>query len=184
MVSDAGKRANGKYRKENVKSFNVKFFPADADIWEYFKGKDNRNRYIKDLIRKDMERISYMLDSRVFKTANKGDVAISVVNRYYDGAVDIKAEFSKTGVWREWVRVDGGATEEIFEWLFDKGAAFENDRSLWFEFHYVEQVMIEGSRTEDQVLDALRSICSADIYNWYDFYFGDYPEFERRATLQ
>lgn len=55
-MSEAQAKANEKYRKANVKSFNVKFFPADADVLAYFQAKENRNRYIKDLIRKDMER--------------------------------------------------------------------------------------------------------------------------------
>ncbi len=53
-MDDARNRATAKYRKEKVKSFNVKFFPADADILAYFQSKENRNQYIKDLIRKDM----------------------------------------------------------------------------------------------------------------------------------
>ena len=53
-MDDARSRATAKYRKEKVKSFNVKFFPADADILAYFQSKENRNQYIKDLIRKDM----------------------------------------------------------------------------------------------------------------------------------
>lgn len=55
-MSEAQAKANEKYRKANVKSFNVKFFPADADVLAYFQAKENRNQYIKDLIRKDMER--------------------------------------------------------------------------------------------------------------------------------
>lgn len=55
-MSEAQAKANEKYRKANVKSFNVKFFPADADVLAYFQTKENRNQYIKDLIRKDMER--------------------------------------------------------------------------------------------------------------------------------
>ena len=54
-MSEAQAKANEKYRKANVKSFNVKFFPADADVLAYFQTKENRNQYIKDLIRKDGE---------------------------------------------------------------------------------------------------------------------------------
>lgn len=50
-MSEAQAKANEKYRKANVK-----FFPADADVLAYFQAKENRNQYIKDLIRKDMER--------------------------------------------------------------------------------------------------------------------------------
>ena len=54
-MTDARSKATEKYRKANVKSFNVKFFLSDAEIFEYFQGKENRNQYIKDLIRRDME---------------------------------------------------------------------------------------------------------------------------------
>ena len=54
-MADARSKATEKYRKANVKSFNVKFFPADAEVLEYFQSKSKRNQYIKDLIRKDME---------------------------------------------------------------------------------------------------------------------------------
>lgn len=54
-MNDAQSRAIAKYRKEKVKSFNVKFFPADAELYEYFQGIEGKNKYIKDLIRRDME---------------------------------------------------------------------------------------------------------------------------------
>lgn len=54
-MSDAQAKATEKYRKADVKLFNVKFFPADADVLAYFQTKENRNQHIKDLIRKDME---------------------------------------------------------------------------------------------------------------------------------
>lgn len=54
-MTDAQSRAIAKYRKEKVKCFNVKFFPADADVYEYFKDVEGKNKYMKDLIRRDME---------------------------------------------------------------------------------------------------------------------------------
>lgn len=55
MVRESQKQATERYRKKNVTTFTVKFFPADAEILEYFQGKENRNRYIKDLIQADMK---------------------------------------------------------------------------------------------------------------------------------
>lgn len=34
VVGDARKRANEKYRKKSVKQFAVRFYPAEADVWE------------------------------------------------------------------------------------------------------------------------------------------------------
>ncbi len=55
MVSDAQKRANEKYRKENVKQVAVRFYPSEQDVYEYLRTKDNVSGYIKQLIRNDME---------------------------------------------------------------------------------------------------------------------------------
>ncbi|MBS6940741.1 MAG: hypothetical protein KH142_04535 [Slackia piriformis] len=55
-VSDAQKRANERYRKESVKQFAVRFYPAEADIWEHLQAQPNKAGYLKALIRADMER--------------------------------------------------------------------------------------------------------------------------------
>lgn len=55
MVSEAQKRANAKYEKDNVVKKLVKFYPADYDLVEWLKTKNNVQGYIKSLIRADME---------------------------------------------------------------------------------------------------------------------------------
>lgn len=55
MVSEAAKRAQAKYDKENVSRVIIKFTPVDSDMFEFLKSKENITKYIKDLIRKDME---------------------------------------------------------------------------------------------------------------------------------
>lgn len=54
-VYDSQKRANNEYRKRNVRSFNLKFYPGDADILEWFEDQPNKAQYLKELIRRDME---------------------------------------------------------------------------------------------------------------------------------
>ena len=54
MVSDAQRRATEKYRRENVRQLNIRFFPKDHDLYEYVESKPRS--YILDLIRKDMTR--------------------------------------------------------------------------------------------------------------------------------
>lgn len=169
-MADARSKATEKYRKSNVKSFNVKFFPSDAEVLEYFQGKKNRNQYIKDLIRKDMEAMASP-KTYVFETANEGDVTITISGEYVGGCVDMEADISGTGDYREWTEIDGGSVEEIFEWLMDKGVEFESDRSLWFNLNYVEQVMIDRSKTEDQLLDYAASMTDEELKKWREFYF-------------
>lgn len=169
-MADARSKATEKYRKANVKSFNVKFFPSDAEVLEYFQGKENRNQYIKDLIRKDMESTKSP-KTYVFETVNEGDVTIAISSEHVGGCVDVEAGISGTGDYREWTEIDGGSIEEIFEWLMDKGVEFESDRSLWFNLNYVEQVMIDRSKTEDQLLDYAASMTDEELKKWREFYF-------------
>lgn len=54
-VSDAQRRANERYRKESVRQVTVRFYPTEADIWEWLQSQPNRSGYVKELIRRDME---------------------------------------------------------------------------------------------------------------------------------
>ncbi len=55
-VTEAQKRAHDAYRKKSVKQIAVRFYPADADTWDWLQAQENRQGYIRDLIRADMER--------------------------------------------------------------------------------------------------------------------------------
>lgn len=56
MATEAQLKATAKYQKEKVRQVSVKFFPAEADIYEHLMAQGNKNGYIKALIRADMER--------------------------------------------------------------------------------------------------------------------------------
>ena len=53
MASEAQKKALEKYRA-TVKRFTVDFPPSDAELWEHLQNQPNKQRYIKDLIGKDL----------------------------------------------------------------------------------------------------------------------------------
>lgn len=53
--SEAQRKATNEYRKRNVRAFNLKFFPADKDLLEWFESQPQKAQYLKELIRKDME---------------------------------------------------------------------------------------------------------------------------------
>lgn len=55
-VSDAQKRATSKWRKENTKQVLTVFYPSDMDVYEHLQKQSNKQGYIKDLIRADMEK--------------------------------------------------------------------------------------------------------------------------------
>ena len=57
MTTDAQKRAAKKYKekyKEKVNRITVDFYPADEELWNHVQKQDNKQGYIKDLIRKDI----------------------------------------------------------------------------------------------------------------------------------
>ena len=52
MVSETKKRINAKWDKANSKSFSIKcMLKSDKDILDFLETLDNRNAFIKDLIR-------------------------------------------------------------------------------------------------------------------------------------
>ena len=55
MTSEAQKKAVKKY-KEKVKRITLDFSPAEADLYDHIQQQSKKQTYIKDLIRKDMER--------------------------------------------------------------------------------------------------------------------------------
>jgi len=55
MPSEAQKRAKQKYM-QNVKRLTIDFSPTDAELFEYVTQQPNKQRYIKDLIKADMNK--------------------------------------------------------------------------------------------------------------------------------
>lgn len=56
MVSEAKKRANMKSDKKNAKYVTLKLNKnTDKDILEYLDALDNKNGYLKNLIRQDIK---------------------------------------------------------------------------------------------------------------------------------
>ena len=55
MTSEAQKKAVKKY-KEKVKRMTIEFPPTEADLYEHIQKQLKKQTYIKDLIRKDMNK--------------------------------------------------------------------------------------------------------------------------------
>lgn len=55
-LTDAQRRAQARYVKESVKQTSLRFYPAEADLWKWLDSKENKQGYLKSLIRADMER--------------------------------------------------------------------------------------------------------------------------------
>ena len=56
MASEAQRNAVRNYKNKSVKRFTVDFYPADAELWEKLQNQENKQGYIKDLIREDMKK--------------------------------------------------------------------------------------------------------------------------------
>lgn len=53
---DAQKRATAKYRAANVATVNVRFYPADRDVFDWMTANGYRGSWVRDLIRREYER--------------------------------------------------------------------------------------------------------------------------------
>lgn len=54
-TSEAQIKAVKKYR-EKVKRITVDFYPSEEEIWNKVQAQANKQRYIKDLIRADLDK--------------------------------------------------------------------------------------------------------------------------------
>ena len=54
-LTEAQKRAQENYRKKSIKQIAVRFYPGDTELWAWLQSQENRQGYIRDLIRADME---------------------------------------------------------------------------------------------------------------------------------
>lgn len=53
-LTDAQRRAKAKYKAQKVKKILVEFYATDTELWEKLQAQENKQGYIKDLIRRDM----------------------------------------------------------------------------------------------------------------------------------
>lgn len=53
-MQESKKRALAKYRKK-CRQFVMTFYPGETELLEYFESQENKTKYLKDLVRKDME---------------------------------------------------------------------------------------------------------------------------------
>ncbi len=124
MVTEAKKRANSKYDKVHTQSVILKLNKqTDADVLAMLDSKDNRQGYIKELIRNDMrnsgdtltnEAITYL----VRPVAKKyGIDRIYLFGSYARGEATKKSDVD--------LLIDGGSIESLFD-LIRLENAFES----------------------------------------------------------
>lgn len=54
-LTEAQKRAKQKYYSKGVKKILLEFYPQDAELYDKVQAQENKQGYIKDLIRKDLK---------------------------------------------------------------------------------------------------------------------------------
>lgn len=54
MSSDAQKRADKKYKAEKTRQLGLRFYPTESDMWDFLAAQDNKQGFVKKLIRKEM----------------------------------------------------------------------------------------------------------------------------------
>jgi len=54
MPSDAQKRADRKYKAEKTWQLGLRFYPAESDMWDFLTAQDNKQGFVKGLIRQEM----------------------------------------------------------------------------------------------------------------------------------
>ena len=55
MTSEAQKKAVKKY-KEKVKRMTIEFYPSEIELYDHIQQQPKKQTYIKDLIRKDIQK--------------------------------------------------------------------------------------------------------------------------------
>ena len=54
--TEAQRRANAKYQRNNVKHMSMAFYPKDYDLYEWMKSKGYSGAWLRELARREMER--------------------------------------------------------------------------------------------------------------------------------
>lgn len=167
MVTDAKRKANAKYDKENMVQRVVRFSPRERDLLEHLDNQPNRAGYIKQLIRADMERGGTM-DGRKhyeFESANMGTVTVDVTGEWRDGCKDLSVDVDGKA-YKDFDEIDGGSAEDVISWLVREGVEFESLRSMWFNMSYIGSVMLDGDATKDDILDRAAAMGDDELEVW------------------
>ena len=54
MATEAQKKARAKYNAKRNR-LTMDFYPTEEDLWNHINSQENKQKYIKDLIRQDMK---------------------------------------------------------------------------------------------------------------------------------
>lgn len=54
MATQAQIEANRRYKQKSVKRITVDFYPSDIELYEHIQTQNNKQAYIKELVRNDL----------------------------------------------------------------------------------------------------------------------------------
>lgn len=102
-----------------------------------------------------------------FETANMGTCEITISGEWVGGGVDIDVAVGRIS--NEFSDIDAGNVDHVFGWLIRNGVEFESNRSLWFNFLYVRDIMVDRCRTEAQLLDEVANETDEELAAWREW---------------
>lgn len=106
-----------------------------------------------------------------FESVNMGTVSVSVVGEWRDGSKDLQVEVGDSCT--EFDEIDGGSAEDVIMWLLREGVEFESTRSMWYNSHYIGEVMLDGAATEAQILDDAANKTDDELARWREVWIDD-----------
>lgn len=143
MVSEAQKRAQSKYDKNNTHSVLFKFnLTGDADILSKLDSVENKQGYIKELIRKDLRK-----ESKLLHTDDIKHLVQPVAKRFKIDKIYIFGSYARGEATENSdvdLMIEGGEYNGIFGYV-DMKEAFQN--ALGKEVDIVEGVVVNYPKT-------------------------------------
>lgn len=100
-----------------------------------------------------------------------GTVSVSVVGEWRDGSKDLQVEVGDACTTFE--EIDGGSAEDVIVWLLREGVEFDSTRSMWFNAHYIGEVMLDGTATEGQIVDDAAKKSDDDLRRWRETWIDE-----------
>lgn len=79
MTSEAKKKARNKYNAKRQRLY-LDFYPTETELWEHINKQENKQGYIKDLIRKDISPTPFIWHTNTHRKENDKCISSTASN--------------------------------------------------------------------------------------------------------
>lgn len=143
--TEAQRKASLNYRKAKVKQLNVALYPDDADLVEWLDGKENKQAYVRELIREDMRKNGFeggsMASFAMFEYCTQDGTELEFHTLKNQRSVDDLTNWILNHCTDEadlyFIRDGSGDIVRLIEWG-DDHKVIASDERLTEELRYVE----------------------------------------------